>query len=59
MWRIDCRSTFPSRKSHKYFTAIEWHHVQAKGAESIIDPFGNEINTKYNILMIKFGMEFK
>ena len=55
--------TFPSRKSHKYFIAIAWHHQEAKGAESFIDPFGNEINTKYDILinrlMIKFGMEFK
>lgn len=55
--------TFPSRKSHKYFIAFAWHHQQAKGAESFIDPFGNEINTRYDILInrlvIKFGMEFK
>lgn len=53
--------TFPSPKPHKYFVAVAWHHQQAKGTESFIDPLGNEINTKYDILInrlvIKFGME--
>lgn len=55
--------TFPSRKSHKYFIGLAWHHQSAMGAESFIDPLGNEINTKYDILInrivIKFGMEFR
>lgn len=55
--------TFPSLKSHRYFIAFAWHHQQAKGAESFIDPLGNEINTRYdfliNRLVIKFGMEFR
>ena len=55
--------TFPSHKSHKYFLALAWHHQQAKGAESFIDPLGNEINTKYDILInrlvIKFGIELR
>lgn len=54
--------TFPSTKNHKYFLAFAWHHQVAKGAESFIDPLGNEINTKYDILInrlvLKFGMEF-
>jgi len=55
--------TFPSKSDHKYFLAFAWHHQEARGAESFIDPLGNEINTKYDILInrlvIKFGMEFK
>lgn len=54
--------TFPSRQNYRYFLAFVWHHQVAKGAESFIDPLGNEINTKYDILinrlLIKFGMEF-
>lgn len=54
--------TFPSRNNYRYYLIIAWHHQVAKGAESFIDPFGNEINTRYDILinrlMLKVGMEF-
>jgi hypothetical protein len=55
--------TLPAQNSSKYSIALAWHHQQANGAESFIDPLGNEINTKYDILInrliIKFGMEIR
>ncbi len=54
--------TFPSKTNYRYYMAFAWHHQEARGAESFIDPLGNEINTKYDILInrlvLKFGMEF-
>ncbi len=62
-YQVGVGMTFPSHKSYRYFAAIAWHQQEARGAESFIDPLGNEINTKYDIvinrLVLKLGMEFK
>lgn len=60
-YQIGISMLFPNSNKYKYAVGLYWHQQIASGQESYIDPFGNEINTVYDLiinrLMLKIAID--